>query len=385
MTDSDSKAAGTDPGGHPSPNPRNRLGIDYAADAAAFDHAICPGGIIDGHAHVNGRRGAEIFRRVMDAYGCKKVYSQTQYAEAAHVREVLGDRVRFVAIPEYMAEDRARAHREGFLENIQKFHDEFGAKMVKLWRAPRFRDLIPGDDSDNADVIALDSEWVVRAAELATSLGMMLMTHVADPDTWFKTSYQDASRYGTKADQYRPLERMLDRFTQPWLIAHLAGWPEDLDFVDGLLERHPNAHLDTSATKWQVREISKHPTSRVREFFDRWRGRIFFGTDVVTSDEHMTPSASDRFGSALASSEDEAFELYAGRFWALRTMFETGYRGESPIADPDLKMVEPERYDAMSAPALTGHGLSRATLSDLYAGAAERVMESWYDRGRVND
>ena len=371
-------ASGTPTGATDKPvNPRNRLGIDYAAEAATFDATICPGGIIDGHAHVNGRRGAEIFRRVMDAYGVKKVYSQSQYAESAAVRDVLGDRVRFVAIPEYMAEDRARAHREGFLENIQQFHDEFGAKMVKFWRAPRFRDYAPGED--NSDVIALDSEWVVRAAELATSLGMMLMTHVADPDTWFQTSYKDASRYGTKAEQYLPLERMLDRFTQPWLIAHMAGWPEDLDFVDGLLERHPNAHLDTSATKWQVRELSKHPTSRVREFFDRWRGRVFFGTDVVTSDEHLSPTESDRFGSGLASSEEEAFELYAGRFWALRTMFETDYRGESPIADPDLKMVEPERFDATSAPALTGHGLSRETLVELYVGGAERVMEAWYD------
>ncbi|MEL7472481.1 MAG: hypothetical protein AAGK04_04120, partial [Planctomycetota bacterium] len=320
---------------------------------------------------------SKIFRRVMDLYGVRSVYSQTQYAEAAAVREVLGDRIRFVAIPEYMAEDRGRAHREGFLENIQKFHDEFGARMVKFWRAPRIRDYMQG--AENADLVGLDSEWVVRAAELATSLGMMLMTHVADPDTWFETKYADSSRYGTKEAQYLPLERMLDRFTQPWLLAHMAGWPEDLDFLDGLLERHPNAHMDTSATKWQVRELSKHPTSRVREFFDRWRGRIFFGTDVVTSDEHLRPSESERFGSTLASNEAEAFELYAGRFWALRTMFETDYRGASPIADPDLMLVEPERFDAMSAPALTGHGLSGETLADLYAGGATSVMDAWYD------
>lgn len=79
----------------------------------------------------------------------------------------------------------------------------------------------------------------------------------------------------------------------------------------------------------------------------------------------------------LADSPESAFELYASRYFALRTMFETAYEGESPIADPDLMTVEPGKYDAMSAPRLRGLSLPRELLRVLYAGAAERLVERW--------
>lgn len=361
-----------------TPTPANRLGIDYRAAAASFDNTPFPDGIIDAHLHVNGAKAAAIFRRVMDAYHIRTLISQTQLAEAAAVRDVLGERIRFVAIPDYMSEDRGRAHREAFLENIQTFHDDFNAKIVKFWRAPRFRDyLLQADPNDTGeDLVALDSEWVVRAAELATSLGMVLMTHVADPDTWFQTTYADSSRYGTKRDQYLPLERMLDRFPTQWLLAHMGGTPEDLDFLDGLLTRHPNAHLDTSACKWMVRELSKHDSAKLRDFLTKWAGRISFGSDIVTSDGHLVPTDPDNktFGIHLANSEDEAFDLYASRYWALRTLFETDHAGESPIADPDLAMVDPEHHDAMSAPMLRGRALPADLLHTLHFTAAQSTL-----------
>jgi hypothetical protein len=170
---------------------------------------------------------------------------------------------------------------------------------------------------------------------------------------------------------------MLDRFPMPWIAAHMGGWPENLDFLDAMLERHPNLYIDTSATKWVVRELSKHPRERVVEFFTRWRGRLLFGSDIVTTDEHLTPKEGPPAHpmADLASSPETAFELYASRYYALRTMFETSYDGESPIADPDLKMVAPETYDDMAAPRLRGLMLPRDVLEDLYRGAAERLMQ----------
>jgi hypothetical protein len=72
-----------------------------------------------------------------------------------------------------------------------------------------------------------------------------------------------------------------------------------------------------------------------------------------------------------ASSPEQAFDLYASRYFALRTMFERTGDMESPIADEDLKMVEPGRFDAMSAPMLRGFGLPREVLEDVYIRAAE--------------
>ena len=72
-------------------------------------------GIVDAHAHINGAEAAGVYTEVCDLYGVTRVYSQTQLTQAEAVRGVMGDRIRFVAIPEYMAEDKARAFREGFV------------------------------------------------------------------------------------------------------------------------------------------------------------------------------------------------------------------------------------------------------------------------------
>ena len=334
--------------------------------------------IIDSHAHINGAQAAPVYRRAMEAYGVKRVYSQTQLAQAQTIRDALGERVRFVAIPEYMADDRRRAMREGFFENMRRFHGEFGSRMLKFWAAPRLRDFL--DPEKDSDIIRIDSPLRRELASEAVSLGYMFQAHIADPDTWFATKYADASKYGTKAQHYEPLERMLEEFRVPWLVAHMGGWPEDLGFLDGLLTRHDNLHLDTSATKWMVRELSKHSREGFLAFNEKWRGRILFGSDIVTLDDHFEVSddTNAKFGAHQASGEAEAFDLYASRYWALRTMWEREYEGPSPIADPDLAMVEPGKYDELSSPPLRGFSLPADLLKVVYAGAAEALLECWW-------
>ncbi len=355
----------------------NRLGLDYVAQSRVLGKPVCP--IVDAHAHINGKRAAQVYRRVCDLYGIERVYSQTQLAQADAVKGVMGDRIHFVAIPEYMHRDRKWAHTEGFLENLDQWHAR-GARMLKFWGAPRLRDFVGSMGLSVEEIVLFDSEWKLRIAQKGKSLGMMLMVHCADPDTWFETMYKDAGKYGRKASQYESLERLLEVTGMPCLAAHMGGWPEDLGFLSGLLDRHPKLILDTSATKWMVRELSKHDTKALIAFLDRYRGRILFGSDIVTSDDHLRATDADEpaFGDQLASSDDEAFELYASRYWAMRTMFETGYRGESNIADPDLMMVDPDRFDAMSAPMLKGHGLDEDRLRMLYRDATAATLDRWY-------
>src|SRR5262249_3475423 len=149
------------------------------------------------------------------------------------------------------------------------------------------------------------------AMQLAHDLGMIFMTHVADPDTWFATKYADASFYGAKRDHYKPLEELLDRFTQPWIAAHMGGSPEDLEFLSGLLERHRNLYIDTTAAKWIIREVSKHSRKDVAEFLTRFQGRVMFGSDIVTMDEHLAPSEKKMEMAAKADNKEQAFDLYA--------------------------------------------------------------------------
>lgn len=360
------------------PSAANRLGIDYRAEASRF----APIPLIDIHAHINGAGAARVYKDAAALYGVQLTYSQTDPSQADAVKEVMGDRIRFVAVASFRDPDKARAWREGFLENIQLFAAKYKSKMVKFWSAPRLREMFPAEQG--ADLVNIDSPWRIRAAELAQSLGMMFMTHVGDPDTWFQTKYADPKIYMHKADHYRGLELMLDRFSAPWIAAHMGGWPEDLDFLSGLLTRHHNLHLDTSATKWIARELSRYEPSRIRDFMEQWRGRILFGSDIVTLEEHLSKAPEPMGGEEprkakhpmgdLAHSPEQAFDLYASRYWVQRTMWETSYDGQSPIADPDLKMVDPARYDDMSAPRLRGFSLPRDLLQTMYHDAARNVL-----------
>lgn len=362
------------------PTPENRLGLDYRALAAGFPRFERP--IIDAHSHINGAAAARIYNEARSLYGVGLTYSMTQISQADAVESVLGSTVRFIATPDYGAEDKVHAHTAGYIEALTNWSRR-GARMCKFWVAPRGRDY--GKLAGDPGLLALTNPWRRRQIDHALSLGMMIMCHIADPDTWFKTKYADASFYGSKLQQYEPVEQLAAEYSSaPWLLAHMGGWPEDLGFLDGLLSRHPNICIDTSATKWMVRELSKHPRQQFTQFFTKWRHRILFGSDIVTNDSHVggqhtggpPPTTEVR-------TEQGAFELYASRYWALRTLLETDYEGESPIADPDLALVEPARYSEMSAPNLRGQALPRELLKDIYFANAERVLGARYEAPRT--
>lgn len=366
------------------PSPHNLPALDYRAAAAALpfipaDHTGRAAPVpffIDCHTHLHGPQAARLYRDAARLFGVQLTYSMTRIDMVADVRRVMGDSVRFIAMPHFAYPDKAVAFGPLFLEHIRTLHAEHRCRVVKLWNAPRLRELITGPDAD--DYVQLDGTWRVKVCELASALGMMFMAHVADPDTWFATKYRDAARYGLKADHYRGLRVMLRRFPGPWILAHLGGSPERLPFLDELLAAHDNLYLDCSATKWIVRELSRHPRDETLAFFLKWRRRILFGTDIVTSDEQLVKKAPDQprasVMSDLADSPESAFELYCSRFYALRAMFETAGDRPSPIADPDLKMVDPARFTDFSSPTLRGLALPADVLADLYYHNARRVL-----------
>jgi hypothetical protein len=357
-------------------SPANRLGLDYAAEARRLGPPPTP--IIDVHTHIGGEGAAKIYKRAADLFGVKRVYSMTHIEQVDIMREIFGDRIRFIAVPDYRAEDKRHSLGRGYIDRIEQFARK-GVRIAKFWAAPRATDYAV--EMGDPTLMKLDHPIRIDAMEAARANGMIFMTHVADPDTWFATRYRDASLYGTKREQYEPLEILLERFTLPWIAAHMGGWPEDLEFLAGLLERHGNLYLDASATKWMVRELSKHSRNDLVAFMDRFSGRIMFGSDIVTADEHLHPEKPDGNEMiAKASSPDEAFDLYASRYWALRTLWETSYDGESPIADPDLAMVEPERYTDFDAPRLTGMSLPLDLLRTLYHDAAAALLEPLHGR-----
>ncbi len=354
----------------PFVNASNRCSLDYRAEAVLLPELGYP--IIDAHTHVNGPEAARVMLEAMDLYGIGRVYSMTLIEQVPAIQDLYGDRIRFIAIPDWASTDRRLANGAGFLKNIERFH-ALGARIVKFWQAPRTIDL--ATDAGDPRLFAINGPDRLRAMELADSLGMTFMTHIADPDTWFSTRYKDASKYGSKSSHYEPLEILLDRFRhRTWIAAHMGGWPEDLAFLSGLLDRHPNLHLDTSATKWIVRELSKHPLVDLTAFVQRYRGRLLFGSDIVTADEHLKSVEGKTEMQAKAESPETAFDLYASRYWALRMLWEGEGSMESPICDPDLAMVAPECHPANAAPMLRGSQLAPDLLKSLYHDAAMAVL-----------
>jgi hypothetical protein len=265
----------------------------------------------------------------------------------------------------------------GYIKRLPAFRD-LGARLAKFWCAPRTVDI--AIEAGDPGCLRLDSPIRLETIHRAIELGMGIMVHVADPDTWFRAKYADERRYGTKRDQYEPLEAVLESIAPvPLMAAHMGGWPEDLEFLSGLLRRHPNLFLDTSAAKWMIRELSRHRTEAIHAFFEAFGDRVLFGSDNVTMEEHLGSSTTGGLRAEMtrkASSRSEAFDLYASRYAALRTLFETEHVGESPIADPDLAMEDPARFGPLDAPVLAGKALSRPQLKLLYRGAAEALDQA---------
>ncbi len=343
----------------------NRLGLDYAAEAAKFTNHPFP--IVDIHTHLSGGEAARVYQDVARRYGIERTYSMTPEDGIEAVRAVLGDAVRFIAIPKYWRLKSTQQLGEQYARQIERMHAA-GSRIAKFWSAPRRRDM--EDKAGLPNAMRLDAPHILDAMAAAAERNMVIMVHIGDPDTWFSTNYVDAARYGVKREQYEPLEAALERFPVPFIAAHMVGWPEDLGFLSDLLARHDRLHLDTSATKWMVRELSKHSQAAVVRFFTRWKGRILFGSDIVTSNKHLRPNHL-----TPAASAGEAFDLYASRYWALRTLFETNHNGPSPIADPDLQRIDAQRFDAMSAPQLVGKQLPPQILQSLLHDAAANLLQ----------
>jgi hypothetical protein len=353
----------------------NLFGWDYRELARRMGAPVLP--ILDIHLHVNGARASQVYEEVSRLFGISRILTQTRMSDVEHVRAAMGDRASFMAVPNWSQADKVKAFGSDFLEHMRVWAHEHGARCVKFWAAPRLWEIL---GSGAAEIAPVDSPWRIKAAELAMDLGMMFMAHVADPDTWFATRYADSEKFPPKRRHLEALERMVDRFPRPWIAAHMGGWPEDLVFLDGMLSRHSNLHLDTSATKWVVRALGGHAPQETHDFFVKWQERILFGSDIVTLEDHMQPRTAPQPSSPmsdLATNPEEAFELYASRYWALRTMFETKYDGLSPIADPDLKMTDPARYTELSSPPLRGIALPEAVLRKVYHENAQRVVYSW--------
>jgi hypothetical protein len=309
----------------------NRIGLDY--------HRPVPrpkvrGVVIDYHTHMVAARHAATFFAAASHYGIDVIGSMTPLEEAVAVQRDWPGRVQFIAIPQWRS-----SSVDDWRNRIEAFYN-LGSRVVKFHMAP---------GSMEARGWRLDSPKLRPVFEEIAARRMAIMTHVGDPDTWYGGKYADAAKYGTRDEHYRMWETMLSEYPNtPWMAAHMGGNPENLPRLQSLLDRYPKLMMDSSATKWMLREISAR-REQAREFFIRNQDRIVWGSDQVTGDQRD-------------------FDFLASRFWALRKLIETAYIGPSPIFDPDL----PED----NQPLIRGLALPDGVLQKLYHDNAMRFFTS---------
>jgi hypothetical protein len=329
----------------------NITGIDFA-DRRHFRYT---GPLIDLHAHVyltrptdpkvgppsNGPGAsisqAEIMLEAAREFGIVRTYTMCPPDDIAPLRERFGLEIGFNGpIAKKLEEKEDVAYRL-----LDRYLAQ-GVEIIKFWAAPRGRER----------GLIVDAPWRIESARRARAAGVRaVMVHVGDPDVWFRTVYADSVKYGTKADQYTGLQHLLKEFPDLlWIGAHMGGDPEHADHLEALLERYPHYYVDTSATKWQVREVSAHRDA-IRSLICRYPQRFLFGSDLVTRHEL-------------------AREHYVSRYWCQRTLWESSWEGPSPIADPDYA----SKNGGMPTPMLRGLNLPFEVLEQVYVKNAQRIM-----------
>jgi len=283
--------------------------------------------VLDIHTHIRRTQVGELFEAAR-IYGVRKLLGISALDEGLRQRDLFPNELMLATTlawehrtdrVQFTSENRALLARAAA-------HD---VPVVKLWFAPRIYERFNG--------LHLDAPLLDPIFDAIAEHGLRVLVHIGDPDRWFQTKYVDVSTFGTKAGQYPQLEARLAQYPSvQFLAAHMGGHPEDLGHLGQLLDRYPNLSLDSSATRWMVRELGRQPDA-VRAFFTQYADRVLFGTDQVVRDE-SEPAR------------------YTVRYWIHQMFWETDLTCELPIDDPDVE----------GTPQLRGVKLPGAVLEKLY-------------------
>jgi predicted TIM-barrel fold metal-dependent hydrolase len=311
------------------PREYNRLNLDYRKP---MPRAPVRGKVVDFHCHILAARHGKGWFEAADHYGIDVFLTMGPLEEALHLQRDWPGRLHFITVPAWQ-----NPTIDDWLRRLEMFYN-LGSRIIKFHVAP---------GTMHRRKMRLDSPELRPVINEAAARGMIFMTHLGDPEIWYRGRYADAKEYGTRDEHYRMWAGMLEEFRdRPWVGAHMGGNPEDLHRLQGLLDRYPNLYLDCSATRWMVREISQQ-REEARRFMIQNADRILFGTDQVSGD-------------------DRNFDFLASRFWAHRMLWESDYDGPSPIFDPDL----PEN----AQPMLRGLALPADVIQKVYHDNAAKLL-----------
>ena len=107
------------------------------------------------------------------------------------------------------------------------------------------------------------------------------------PDWWFG----DAKKYPPRMELLAALERVIERHPKTTFVCvHFGNNPEDVDWVDRQLDKHPNMMADLAA---RIPEIGRQDPEKLHQLFIKHQDRFLFGTDFQVWFRFILGSAGD--------------------------------------------------------------------------------------------
>jgi predicted TIM-barrel fold metal-dependent hydrolase len=193
--------------------------------------------------------------------------------------------------PDFREAKKGPGYGARMAAKIKTAHD-LGARGVKISKG-----LGLGFTDGKRQLLAVDDPGLDPVFEMAGKLGMPIAIHTGDPKAFWKPPTPDNERFDelrvhpgwsffgapvSWEGLYAQFERRVARHPRTTFIGvHFGNDPEDPAHVAKMLERHKNLMLDTAARVPEIGRVdANHDAGRMRAFFEKWRARIMFGTDV---------------------------------------------------------------------------------------------------------
>jgi len=167
-----------------------------------------------------------------------------------------------------------------------------GARGLKL-----LKDLGLGVRDKDGKLLAIDDARLDPAWEECGRLGIPVFIHSGDPEAFFLPidatneryeeliEHPDWSFYGRDYPSLQSLmearNRVFAKHPHTTFVSLHMGWPENLDWVQSMLDKYPNVMVEFGARE---AELGRQPR-RTRDLFMKYQDRIMFGTDNGVTEE----------------------------------------------------------------------------------------------------